>query len=167
VRDGYNTSGAAWLINRRGPANTTNVRRASGSKPTQRLHEVWAMNPASDPTADYASHYYREFLPALAQNTVAALAWQLAVNKWLLILVIFLTLCGVALAGVQLYWSRSILDKVKNVGEVGSAGIKVTSPFVGLLILVVSFGFFYLYVKEVYKLDFVHLDAPSAVQKPQ
>lgn len=41
--------------------------------------------------------------------------------------------------------------------KVGAAGIEVSSSIVGLLILVISLAFFYLYLENVYPVEPVHL----------
>jgi hypothetical protein len=37
--------------------------------------------------------------------------------------------------------------------ELGSSGVKLTSPVLGVIVLVVSMGFFYLYLKTVYPIE--------------
>lgn len=86
--------------------------------------------------------------------------WQLLSSKIIFVVVIFLVLVGIYFSGVQFHsslkWKRS-----KGVGEKEEAtsieasikGIKVSSPILGIIILVISFLFFYLYLAHVYPIE--------------
>jgi ABC-type multidrug transport system fused ATPase/permease subunit len=110
----------------------------------------------------WEKHYYEEYLPAVARTAIYTHENQIIASWIILGLVSLLCISGVALAAAQLYWSRDILKDLANNTEIGSAGIKLASPFVGLLILAVSFSFFYMYVKEVYAIKYI--EPPAAVR---
>lgn len=59
-----------------------------------------------------------------------------------------LTFSGLAFAGLQFFGFGRAGTKNNDVEIMGLA--KISSPVIGLVILVISFGFFYLYVKDVY-----------------
>ncbi len=62
--------------------------------------------------------------------------------------VYLLTFSGLAFAGLQFFGFGRAGTKNNDVEIMGVA--KISSPVIGLVILIISFGFFYLYVKDVY-----------------
>jgi Tfp pilus assembly protein PilO len=89
--------------------------------------------------------------------------WQLYSSKIIFIVVVLLVLVGIYFSGVQFHsslrWKRAKDSKGKDKTEekeqtteiVASAkGIKVSSPILGVIILVISLLFFYLYLVYVY-----------------
>lgn len=62
--------------------------------------------------------------------------------------VYLLTFSGLAFAGLQFFGFGKAGSRNSDVEIMGLA--KISSPVIGLVILIISFGFFYLYVKEVY-----------------
>jgi hypothetical protein len=123
---------------------------------------------AEEAQARWAAHYYGEHLPALAQAKVDIYLWQIPANWVLLVMTVILVLSGAVLAALQLYWSYR-LGSFGNSSElsVDNKALKVASPFVGLLILIVSFGFFYLFVHEVYRVrDGIETAPPPAISAP-
>lgn len=62
--------------------------------------------------------------------------------------VYLLTFSGLAFAGLQFFGFGRAGTKNNDVEIMGLA--KISSPVIGLVILIISFGFFYLYVKDVY-----------------
>jgi uncharacterized BrkB/YihY/UPF0761 family membrane protein len=98
----------------------------------------------------WEKYYYTEYLPSLSKTVVNAYDNQ-QLSGWIILsLVSLLCISGVVLAALQLYWSKEALKYLKNETEISASGIKIVSPFVGVLILALSFSFFYMYVKEVY-----------------
>lgn len=87
-----------------------------------------------------------------------ALQWNLTSSIIIFWSVIFLVFSGIAFAGVQFYISMRMAGKAgaaKTEGldtslEAGTQGIKVSSPVLGVIILVISMLFFYLYLQFVY-----------------
>ncbi|WP_017668798.1 hypothetical protein [Sandarakinorhabdus sp. AAP62] len=62
--------------------------------------------------------------------------------------VYLLTFSGLVFAGLQFFGFGKAGIRNSDVEIVGLA--KISSPVIGLVILIISFGFFYLYVKDVY-----------------
>lgn len=96
--------------------------------------------------------------------------WQLYSSKVTFYVVIFLVLAGVYFSGIQFH--RSLGQKPAKLGtekevtqvvtternevtEISASlqGIKVSSPVLGVLILVISLLFFYLYLRYVYPIQ--------------
>ena len=108
-------------------------------------------------------------------------AWQLLSSKIIFVVVIVLVLSGVYFSGVQFHSSlramravpvkpkadkpdvaddtiakdssNRIVDYPITQLEASLQGIKVTSPILGVIILALSFLFFYLYLKYVYPIN--------------
>jgi hypothetical protein len=79
--------------------------------------------------------------------------WQLLSSKIIFIVVVLLVFSGIIFAAIQFY------DGLKNslrqtsqttTFEAGKGGLKVSSPILGVIILVISLVFFYLYLVYVY-----------------
>ena len=71
--------------------------------------------------------------------------------------VIFFCVMLLVLGGFYLAYQQFVLDKesgnsTESTIELSSSGLKMRSSVIGLIILAMSFAFFYLYVKEVYKI---------------
>lgn len=85
-------------------------------------------------------------------------AWQDFSTKVIFFTVHALVLVGVFFAGVQFfrgYRAGSASGGGEPVSEVelSTKGVKVSSPFLGVIILVISLGFFYLYLAYVYPIS--------------
>jgi hypothetical protein len=90
-----------------------------------------------------------------------------------IILLTVLTLVGTSTALVVaqfIKWGKSSSITESTV-EIGRDGLKLKSPFIGLLMLIVSYGFFYLYILEVYRIHPPTKDesgkAPSEISSEQ
>ena len=79
--------------------------------------------------------------------------WQLLSSEIIFIIVVILVFSGITFAAIQFY---NGMKKLKNQSEevttfeAGTGGIKVSSPVLGVIILVISLAFFYLYLAYVY-----------------
>ena len=105
----------------------------------------------ADGQQQYIDYYYGTYLPGIAQARMELYAWQNHANEVILWVVCGLALSGVALAAVQLFWSFKLQQNPQaSTIESSGTGIKITSPFVGVIILFLSFSFFLLFVREVY-----------------
>ena len=105
----------------------------------------------ADGQQQYVDYYYGTYLPGMAQARMELYTWQNHANEVMLWVVCALALSGVALAAVQLFWSFRLQQNPQaSTIESSSTGIKITSPFVGVIILFLSFSFFLLFVREVY-----------------
>jgi hypothetical protein len=86
-----------------------------------------------------------------------ALQWNLTSSIIIFWSVIFLVMCGIIFAGLQFYSSlyskNKLIDPAQSLVtnlEANMKGIKVSSPVLGVIILMISMLFFYLYLKFVY-----------------
>jgi len=83
--------------------------------------------------------------------------WQLLSSKIIFVIVIFLVCIGVYFSWVQ--FSAGMKGKAKEDSssettiEASATGIKVSSPVLGVIILVISLMFFYLYLVYVYPIE--------------
>jgi hypothetical protein len=91
---------------------------------------------------------------------------QLPIILWM---VVAITLSGVALAGLQLYGAYSLATTGKGTfaeqgGSVSVAkgGLSVSSTVTGVAILAISFGFFFVFVKDVYLIQEVKITANAS-----
>ena len=86
--------------------------------------------------------------------------WQLFSSKLIFFVVIGLVVSGIYFAGLQFFHAIKLskkqgdLEKSMNTElTASSAEIKVSSPVLGVIILVLSFLFFFLYLKFVYPIQ--------------
>jgi len=91
------------------------------------------------------------------EHRKSSLQWNLTSSIIIFWSVIFLVLCGIIFAGLQfysaLYSKNKLTDSTQNFTtnlEANMQGIKVSSPVLGVIILMISMLFFYLYLKYVY-----------------
>lgn len=85
--------------------------------------------------------------------------------------VIFLLV--IALVGVGVYFAFVQFERGKAAGaamdrtdlELGAGGLKISSSVLGLLVLALSMGFFFLYLKYVYPISVLTPDATAAKQQ--
>ncbi len=85
------------------------------------------------------------------------LEWNLVSSKIIFWSVILLVFSGILFAGLQFYSSLYSKNKLADPSqslatnlEANMQGIKVSSPVLGVIILMISMLFFYLYLKFVY-----------------
>lgn len=83
--------------------------------------------------------------------------WQLLSTKIIFVVVLFLVLCGVFFSGLQFYYAvkkgNTSDDLSKSLATditASATEIKVSSPVLGVIILTLSFLFFYMYLIYVY-----------------
>lgn len=108
-----------------------------------------------------------------------ALKWQLMASNILMVLVVLVTLSGVAMSAYQLWISGRLAlrdsgekhGKVADVAittstlEISPGKISIQTAFVGILVLVISAALLLLFVREVYTIHPVN--APSVVDLPK
>lgn len=85
-------------------------------------------------------------------------AWQDLSTKLIFAIVVILVFVGVIFAGMQFFKQQQSEalpkdeDSVSHI-EISTSGIKVSSPFIGVILLFLSLGFFYLYLVYVYPIS--------------
>ncbi len=83
--------------------------------------------------------------------------WQLLSSRIIFVVVIALVGAGIYFSWLQFRADLKTTDKEGNRGvstlEASTSGIKVSSPVLGVIILVISLLFFYLYLQYVYPIE--------------
>jgi hypothetical protein len=79
--------------------------------------------------------------------------FQLFSSKILFGLVIFIIIFGLILSGLQ-FLKKDLPDEKATSLEIGMSGVKISSDILGLLILTISLAFFYIYLNNVYPVNF-------------
>jgi hypothetical protein len=92
--------------------------------------------------------------------------WQLLSSKIIFVVVVSLVSTGIYFSGIQFHASLRSIPSTKGDVEVrptapetgtqieaSLSGVKVSSPVLGVIILVISFLFFYLYLVHIYPID--------------
>jgi large-conductance mechanosensitive channel len=104
------------------------------------------------------------------ENRKSIFEWQQFSGKVIFCVVNFLVLTGVAFSGIQFFIAMRQLTKRKRISKTTNveeneilpttlkasiSGIEVSSSILGVIVLIVSFLFFYLYLVYVYPIVFV------------
>jgi hypothetical protein len=107
-----------------------------------------------------ALYAYYEYRVSGFKHRKEVFAWQLYSSKLIFWSVLLLVISGISFSGVQFYKS---MRKTGSAGptepesitefEASAKGIKVSSPVLGVIILVISLAFFYLYLVYVYPIS--------------
>jgi hypothetical protein len=116
---------------------------------------AWLADPATgEAFRDALKEYYAYRVSGL-QHRRRVFEWQLASSKIIFGVVLLLVAAGVAFAALQFYVGlkkRRPADVTTEL-DVSTTGIKVSSPVLGVIILVISLAFFYLYLVYVYPIS--------------
>jgi hypothetical protein len=133
-----------------------------------------------------------EFNIFMLKNTQEAFQWQAVSTKIIFVIVLLVVVAGLYLSWKQFDFVHKVpltqttsigqLDKGSgapqpagagaisavsdiNTIEVSTSGVKITSSVVGLVILVISIVFFFLYLQDVYPLQELTFDKPASAIK--
>jgi hypothetical protein len=120
------------------------------------LDELKRLRAQSQP--DYAEFNKKLLQHKTAMNEVAlsALLWQRFASNVVLFLVVILTVSGIALAAYQLTLSYRIGQKIEAQNlDVSAQKVQVTSSVVGITILVIAGVFLLLFLKDVYRVEYL------------
>lgn len=86
--------------------------------------------------------------------------WQLFSTKFIFWSVLFLVFSGICFSAIQFYKTMSLTEvegqrAAESITEfeASASGVKITSPVLGVIILVISLAFFYLYLVYVYPIS--------------
>jgi hypothetical protein len=101
---------------------------------------------------------YFEYFSAGYRHRQRVFQWQLASSKIIFVVVVLLVFSGIVFAAIQFYAGlKKVTGDKEQVTvttfEAGSTGLKVSSPVLGLIILVISLAFFYLYLVYIYPIE--------------
>lgn len=116
------------------------------------------------------NYYSRSFL--IRDETFK---WQIFSSKIIFLTVLLVVFCGLIFAGIQFYIAMKSINKhiVKEIDsnnvntndipvaniELSVQGLKVNSSILGVIILVISLAFFYLYLIYVYPINEAKIDS--------
>ncbi|MDR7127687.1 sterol desaturase/sphingolipid hydroxylase (fatty acid hydroxylase superfamily) [Algoriphagus sp. 4150] len=126
----------------------------------------------------YFENQYSQYFTENLKHRKQTFDWQLFSTKLIFFTVIIIVLCGLLFSGIQFYQSikqTAALYKLANAENIEqlakldpaekteielsiSNGVKITSSIIGLVILVVSIAFFYLYILYVYPINQINID---------
>lgn len=102
--------------------------------------------------------YYDYHISGL-QHRSKVFRWQLFSSKIIFIVVIILVFAGIYFAAVQFYIGiKQVKEKIPDYNDrteitASMKGIKVSSPVLGVILLVISLAFFYLYLVHVFPIE--------------
>ncbi|HSY70588.1 MAG TPA: hypothetical protein VK798_00035 [Alloacidobacterium sp.] len=106
--------------------------------------------PASKAQADYNEAYWKYQRDAIEQ-TRKVYAWQHVSSIIIFYVVIFLVLVGVLFSWLQ-FKAAAYTGESEEL-DASMKGVKITSSTLGVVILVLSMCFFYLYLRYVYPIN--------------
>lgn len=112
---------------------------------------VWCKNIDDEPTKTLCWKAYRDGLNYFEfglSHRQKVLEWQHLSTK--IILFVVLTLVGMGLYFAWVQFQRGETQNADNKIELSAEGLKISSPVLGVIILALSLGFFYLYLAHVY-----------------
>lgn len=95
-----------------------------------------------------------KYVQQIFDRNIRALRGQLQAYTVLLVLVSLVVVAGTAFSGYQL-WKGSPGQNETDV-EVSTSKLRITSSVIGLVVLVVSVVFLYIYIKEIYRVQMVY-----------
>ena len=98
---------------------------------------------------------YYEYMTHGYKHRKNVFSWQLVSSKIIFFVVIFLVLMGIYFAWLQfirvIYKDpKTVIDELKTELTASASEFKVSSPVLGVIILLISLMFFFLYLKYVY-----------------
>ena len=122
--------------------------------------------PVTGNTAVPASEEVRRVVTAQADYTVWSLEYRQSVFWWQYWSTMMIFACVIALITCGLYFSytqfKGASTHVTQTSiKLGKDGLEISSPVIGLLVLFLSLGFFYLYLTNVYPINEVGAGAAS------
>lgn len=110
-----------------------------------------------------AEEDYYEYENKLRMQTLAVLRWQLAASYVVLALVVIVTGLGVVLAYKEVQQAIKIGQSNESSMTLEARKIQITSAVTGVVILVLSLFFLFLFLEKVYQLDPISLGRSDAV----
>lgn len=121
--------------------------------PTRATANGLAFDATSEMRAELGRTLYREYKRTLDHNH-DLFRWQLLSTKISFAVTIVLVLAGVTFSALQFWKSFKAIDEMAVTEmEISSVGMKVSSPVLGVIILLISLGFFYLFLVHVYPIE--------------
>ena len=113
------------------------------------------------PETKYRVVYY-EHLDRMNQITEGKFVWQDRASEVTLWLVVFIVVAGVFLSFFQIWIAFHKGGKIGDTSiEASAQNFRVTSSVVGIIVLLISTGFLYLFLQHVYEIKVVDLRSPG------
>jgi len=131
------------------------------------------------------AEYYKTYLDGLAATQLRTFNWQFWTSVVLLVVVVVICISGVIFSGFQLYSATAQDFRGRNADrlnadhlaankpdqlaanvELSWQSVRVTSSVIGLVVLVISLAFFYLFLKDVYPISAVGGAIPTPAATP-
>src|SRR5262245_17417057 len=117
----------------------------------------WLKDESTDKAFLTAMREYYAYKSSGLQHRSRVFEWQLFSSKLIFLIVLMLVSVGVIFAALQfragLRRTRADARDAATAIDVSTGGIKVSSPVLGVIILVISLAFFYLYLVYVYPIS--------------
>lgn len=107
---------------------------------------------------------YTDYIRTLDHN-YELFRWQLVSTKVSFAVTILLVLCGVVFSAMQFWKTHRAVGAgapMPTELELSGGRVKVSSPVLGVIILVISLGFFYLFMLHAYPIEEVRRSAPAS-----
>jgi hypothetical protein len=121
----------------------------------------------------YLEYFYGDYARKLAEIQLSTFTWQARASEILIWVVVVVSLAGVAFSGYQLWRATAPAPVPSRAPRGGKAGatdaaraaaaaagttdielswqnVRITSSVIGLVVLVISVAYLYLFLKEVY-----------------
>ena len=110
--------------------------------------------------------YYDEYARKLAQIQLDTFLWQARASEILVWLVVVICLSGIVFSGYQLLKATTLVPGAVEKGEVTKVSVsqplettlelsteqvRLTSSVIGLVVLIISLGYLYLFLNQVYE----------------
>jgi hypothetical protein len=116
----------------------------------------------------YVAAQKKEYEYLISEMDVTIAAYQTAriASDVVLALVVLVVVAGVGFAGFQLWKSVSVAGvQASSDLEISASKVRVTSSVVGIVVLIISLAFLYIYTKQIYGVEIVA--APPVQGAPQ
>lgn len=138
------------------------VHEGSDGPPVDAAYERASLRRLEAETRYFEAYY--DHLQRMNRVTEGKFLWQDRASEVTLWLVVFIVLAGVSLAVFQLWIAFHRGGQITETSlELSASNFRVTSSVVGVIVLLISVAFLYLFLKEVYHVDMVDIQAGNEV----
>jgi len=128
--------------------------QSQGFAPT--LLPTESLEPETAQAMQQALKAYYDYRIVGYEHRKSVFTWQLLSSKMIFVIVILLVTAGIYFSWLQFIKGLSADrggSSTETTFEASASGIKVSSPVLGVIILVISLAFFYLYLVYVYPIE--------------
>ena len=119
--------------------------------------------------AEMGKALYTDYMSSLEHNR-SVFEWQLRSSRTIFWVVLALVTIGILFSSLQ-FWkafrlsrptSKTVQQEMRTELEISTRGIKVSSSVLGIIVLVISLAFLYLFLVHVYPIEYVRKLPSSA-----